>query len=108
MDFLYWLKNACSLIDLAAAKALISVYAAPATDGDLDNKQCNKCRSAKGTRSPFDALIQINREINHVSLVSSTGKSKKNLKNEICADTSIQGWMQNNFSNTKILLNWNI
>lgn len=77
-------------MDLAAAKALISVYAAPATDGDLDNKQCNKCRSAKGTKSPFDALTKINRETNYVS-VSSTGESKENSETEICADLSIQG-----------------
>lgn len=32
------------------------MYAAPETDADLDNKQCNKCKSAKGTKSPFAAL----------------------------------------------------
>lgn len=56
MGFLYWLKKFCSLTLLAATRALISVYAAPETDADLDNKQCNKCKSAKGTKSPFAAL----------------------------------------------------
>ena len=56
MGFLYWLKKFCSLTLLAAAKALISVYAAPETDADLDSKQCSKCKSAKGTKSPFAAL----------------------------------------------------
>lgn len=43
-------------MDLAAARDRISVYAAPATEADLDNKQCNKCKRANGTKSPFDAL----------------------------------------------------
>lgn len=43
-------------MDLAAARDRISVYAAPATEADLDNKQCNKCKRANGTRSPLDAL----------------------------------------------------
>lgn len=32
------------------------MYAAPETDADLDSKQCSKCKSAKGTKSPFAAL----------------------------------------------------
>lgn len=56
MGFLYWLKKACSFMDLAAARDRISVYAAPATEADLDSKQCNKCKRANGTKSPFDAL----------------------------------------------------
>lgn len=32
------------------------MYAAPETDADLDSKQCNKCKSANGTKSPFAAL----------------------------------------------------
>ena len=32
------------------------MYAAPETEADLDNKQCNKCKRAKGTKSPFAAL----------------------------------------------------
>lgn len=56
MGFLYWLKKFWSLTLLAATRALISVYAAPETDADFDNKQCNKCKSAKGTKSPFAAL----------------------------------------------------
>lgn len=56
MGFLYWLKKFCSLTLLAATRALISVYAAPETDVDLDNKQCSKCKRAKGTKSPFAAL----------------------------------------------------
>ena len=43
-------------MDLAAARDRISVYAAPATEADLDSKQCNKCKRANGTKSPFDAL----------------------------------------------------
>lgn len=43
---------------LAAARARISVYAAPATEADLDNKQCNKCKRANGTKSPLDALTK--------------------------------------------------
>lgn len=58
IGFLYWLKKACSLTALAAASARISVYAAPATEGDLDNKQCNKCKRANGTKSPLDALTK--------------------------------------------------
>lgn len=56
MGFLYWLKKFCSLTLLAATSARISVYAAPETDADLDNKQCSKCKSAKGIKSPFAAL----------------------------------------------------
>jgi len=43
-------------MDLAAARDRFSVYAAPATEADLDSKQCNKCKRANGTKSPFDAL----------------------------------------------------
>lgn len=43
-------------MDFAAASDRISVYAAPATEADLDNKQCSKCKRANGTKSPLDAL----------------------------------------------------
>jgi hypothetical protein len=56
MGFLYWLKKLCSFTLLAATRARISVYAAPETDADFDNRQCSKCKSAKGTKSPFAAL----------------------------------------------------
>lgn len=45
-------------MDLAAARDRISVCAAPATEADLDNKQCNKCKRVNGTKSPFDALTK--------------------------------------------------
>lgn len=65
MGFLYWLKKACSFTDLAEASILISVYADPATDADLDNKQCSRCNSAKRTKSPVADLTEDNNNNQH-------------------------------------------
>lgn len=80
MGFLYWLKKFCSLTLLAATSDRISVYAAPETDADLDNKQCSKCKSAKGIKSPLAALkIKTNTGIHKVNVSETNADPQLNI-----------------------------